>query len=180
MAWTCLIQKVWYFMAYFRAPSKIWQSPTVARIYLRHLVMYTQDQVCDSNHGECVLFSQSLVPRRNTKAYFLHHNTGCYQLCNNPRFPILSQSMGVKVIRIDSVAQRLARELIADCLGPTFKTHVRSFINKGHVVKLPLNYQRSSFTWRNFRFVRVACMDVACEQVLPSWRVSQELECHRL
>ena len=76
--------------------------------------------------------------------------------------------MGVKVIRIDSVAQRLARELIADCLGPTFKTHVRSFINKGHVVKLPLNYQRSSFTWRNFRFVRVACMDVACEQVLPS------------
>ena len=38
-------------------------------------------------------------------------------------------------MRIDSVAHRLVRELIADCLGPTFKTHVRSFINKGHVVK---------------------------------------------
>ena len=33
--------------------------------------------------------------------------------------------------------------------------------------KMPLNYQRSSFTWRNCGFVGVACMDVACEQVLP-------------
>ena len=32
---------------------------------------------------------------------------------------------------------------------------------------MPLNYQRSSFTWRNCGFVRVACMDVACEKVLP-------------
>ena len=38
-------------------------------------------------------------------------------------------------MRIDSVAQRLLRELIADCLGHTFKTHVRSFMNRGHVVK---------------------------------------------
>ena len=38
-------------------------------------------------------------------------------------------------MRIDSVAHRLVRELIADCLGPTFKTRVRSFINNGHVVK---------------------------------------------
>ena len=38
-------------------------------------------------------------------------------------------------MRIDSVSHRLVMELIADCLGPTFKTHVRSFINKGHVVK---------------------------------------------
>ena len=38
-------------------------------------------------------------------------------------------------MRIDSVAHRLLRELIADCLGHTFKTHVRSFMNKGHVVK---------------------------------------------
>ena len=36
-------------------------------------------------------------------------------------------------MRIDSVAHRLLRELIADCLGHTFETHVRSFINKGHV-----------------------------------------------
>ena len=38
-------------------------------------------------------------------------------------------------MRIDSVAHRLVRELIADCLGPTFKTHVRSFMNKAPVVK---------------------------------------------
>ena len=38
-------------------------------------------------------------------------------------------------MRIDSVAHRLLRELIADCLGHTFKTHVRSFMNKGHVVQ---------------------------------------------
>ena len=87
MAWTCLVRKVWYFMAYFRAPSKIWQSPTEARIFSRHPFTYSQDQVCDSNHAECVLFSQSLVPRRNTKAYFLHHNTGCCQLWNNPDNP---------------------------------------------------------------------------------------------
>ena len=62
------------------------------------------------------------TPRRNTKAYFLQHNAGCYQLCNNPRFPVRSQSMEVKIMRIDSVAHRLVRELIADCLGPTFKT----------------------------------------------------------
>ena len=135
MAWTVLVRKVWYFMAYFRAPSKIWESPTVARIYLRHPVMYSQDQVCDSNHAECVLFSQSLVTRHNTKAYFLQHNAGCSQFCNNPRFPVRRQSMGVKIMRIDLVAHRLVRELIADCLGPTFKTHVRSFMNKGHVVK---------------------------------------------
>ena len=33
--------------------------------------------------------------------------------------------------------------------------------------KMPLNYQRSSFTRRNCGFVRVAWMEVACEQVLP-------------
>ena len=38
-------------------------------------------------------------------------------------------------MRIDSVAHRFLRELIADCLGHIFKTHVRSFMNKGHVVK---------------------------------------------
>ena len=59
--------------------------------------MYSQDQVCDSNQAECVLFSQSLVPRRITKAYFLQHNAGCYQLCNNPRFPVRLQSMEVKM-----------------------------------------------------------------------------------
>ena len=32
---------------------------------------------------------------------------------------------------------------------------------------MPLNYQCSSFTWRNCGFVRVACNDVACEKVLP-------------
>ena len=97
--------------------------------------MYSQDQLCDSNHAECVLFSQSLVPTLKTKAYFLQDNDGCFQLCNNPRFPVRSQSMEVKIMRIDSVTHRLVRELIADCLEPTFKTHVRSFINKDHVVK---------------------------------------------
>ena len=67
----------------------------------------SQDQVCDSNHAECVLFSQSQVPRRNANAYFVQHNTGCYQLCNNLRFPVGSQSMGVKAMRIDSVAHWL-------------------------------------------------------------------------
>ena len=67
----------------------------------------SQDQVCDSNHAECVLFSQSRVPRRNANAYFVQHNTGCYQLCNNLRFPVGSQSMGVKAMRIDSVAHWL-------------------------------------------------------------------------
>ena len=38
-------------------------------------------------------------------------------------------------MRNDSVAHRLVRELIVDCLGTTFKTHFRSFMNKGHVVK---------------------------------------------
>ena len=38
-------------------------------------------------------------------------------------------------MRVDLVAHGLVRELIADCLGPTFKTHVRIFMNKGHVVK---------------------------------------------
>ena len=33
--------------------------------------------------------------------------------------------------------------------------------------KMPLNYQRSCFTWRNWGFVHVACMEVAYEQVLP-------------
>ena len=78
---------------------------------------------------------QAQYPRRNTKAYLLQHNAGCYQLCNNPRFPVRSQSMEAKIMRIDSVAHRLVRELITDCLAPTFKTHVHSFINKGHVVK---------------------------------------------
>ena len=46
-------------------------------------------------------------------------------------------------MRIDSVTHRLVRKLLADCLVPTFKTHVhvRSFMNKGHDVtnatKLP-------------------------------------------
>ena len=43
--------------------------------------------------------------------------------------------MKVKITGTDSVAHRSVRELIADCLGPTIKTHVPSFINKGHVVK---------------------------------------------
>ena len=38
-------------------------------------------------------------------------------------------------MRIDSVALRLVRELTADCLGPTFKIHFRSYMNKGDVVK---------------------------------------------
>ena len=52
------------FKAYFRAPSKVWQSPTVARMYSRHLVMHVvkTKRGCDSNHAECVLFSQSLHP----------------------------------------------------------------------------------------------------------------------
>ena len=52
------------FKAYFRAPSKVWQSPTVARMYSRHLVMHVvkTKRGCESNHAECVLFSQSPHP----------------------------------------------------------------------------------------------------------------------
>ena len=52
------------FKAYFRAPSKVWQSSTVARMYSRHLVMHVvkTKRGCDSNHAECVLFSQSPHP----------------------------------------------------------------------------------------------------------------------
>ena len=57
-------------------------------------------------------------------------------------------------MRIDSVAQRLVREIIADCLGPIFKTHIRSFMNKGHLSKMLPNYQRSGFTWNNYGSVR--------------------------
>ena len=43
-----------------------------------------------------------------------------------------------------SVVHRLVRELIADCFGPTFKTHVRCSMNIGHVVEnatiLPVLY----------------------------------------
>ena len=156
---------------YFRAPSKIWRSfYTVARPWF--IPVISQDQVCDSNHSECVLLSQSLIPRRNTKAYFLQHNAGCYQLCNNPRFPVHSQSMEVKIMRIDSGAHRLVRELIADCLGHLKLTFTVSWI-KAMLSKMPLNYQRSSFTWSNCGFARVACMNVACEQVL-SLRDSRE------
>ena len=41
------LECAWYgisrdFKAYFRAPSNIWQSPTVARMYSRHPVMYSR------------------------------------------------------------------------------------------------------------------------------------------
>ena len=54
-------------------------------------------------------------------------------------------------MRIDSVAHRLVRELIADCLGATFKTHVRTFINKGHVVK---NVTKLPALWFNLEKLR--------------------------
>ena len=73
--------------------------------------------------------------------------------------------MGVKIMRIDLVAHRLVRELIADCLGPTFKTHVRSFMNKGHVVKNATKLPALSFHLE--KLCLSACMDVACEQALP-------------
>ena len=57
-------------------------------------------------------------------------------------------------MRIGSVAHRLVREIIADCLGPIFKTHVLSFMNKGHLSKMLLNYQRSRFTWKNYGSAR--------------------------
>ena len=90
----------------------------------------------------CVVQSKP-APKRNTKAYFLQHNAGFYQLCNNPRFPVRSQSMGVKIIRIDSVAHRLVRELIADCF--------RSFMNKGHVVKNATKLPALSFQVEKLR-----------------------------
>ena len=43
LAWRCLVRKVWCFMAHFRAPSKIWQSPAVARMYSRHPVMHSRN-----------------------------------------------------------------------------------------------------------------------------------------
>ena len=52
-------------------------------------------------------------------------------------------------MRIDLVAHRLVRELTADCLGATFKTHVRGFVNKGHVVKNATKLPALSFHLRN-------------------------------
>ena len=141
----------------------------------RFLRFHSQDQVCDSNHAECVLFSRNLVTRRNTKAYFLQHNAGCFQLCNNPRFPVRSQSMGVKIMRIDLVAHRWVRELIADCLGPTFKTHVRSFMNKGHVGKNATKLPALSFHLEKLRLY--ACIDVACKLSLWGSREKPRESC---
>ena len=73
--------------------------------------------------------------------------------------------MEVKIMRIDLVAHRLVRELIADGLGPTFKTHVRSFMNKGHVVKNATKLPAFSFHLEKLWLA--ACTDVACEQALP-------------
>ena len=98
-----------------------------------------------------------LVPRRNTKAYFLRNNAGCYQLCNNHRLPVRSQSLALKIMRIDSVAHRLLRELIADCLGHTFETHVRSFINKGHVIKYSTKLPALSFHLEKLRLCLNGC-----------------------
>ena len=66
---------------------------------------------------------------------------------------------------IDLVAHRLVRELIADCLGPTSKTHVRSFMNRGHVVKNATKLPALSFHLD--KLCSSACMDVACEQAFP-------------
>ena len=139
MAWTCLVRNIRYFIAYFRAPSKTWQSPTVARIYSRHPVMYNQDKVCIQ--AECVLFSQSLVPRQITKAYFLQHNAGCYQLCNNPRFPVVRGLWKLKSCALIQWPTGWLGSSLQIALDPHFK-HVRSFINKGHLAlnatKLPV------------------------------------------
>ena len=54
-------------------------------------------------------------------------------------------------MRIDSMAHRLLRELIADCLGHTFETHVRSFISKGHVIKYSTKLQALSFHLEKLR-----------------------------
>ena len=54
-------------------------------------------------------------------------------------------------MRIDSVAHRLVRELIADCLGPTFKTHIHSFTNEGHVVKNTTKLPTLSFHLEKLR-----------------------------
>ena len=54
-------------------------------------------------------------------------------------------------MRIDSVAHRLLRELIADCLGHTLETHVRSFINKGHVIKYSTKLLALSFHLEKLR-----------------------------
>jgi len=59
-------------------------------------------------------------------------------------------------MRIDSIAHRLLRELIADCLGHTFETHVRSFINKGHVIKYSTKLPALSFHHGKIAVVRVA------------------------
>ena len=109
-----------------------------------------------------------LVPRRNTKAYFLRNNAGCYQLCNNHRLPVRSQSMAVKIMRIDWVAHKLLGELIADCLGHTFETHVRSFINKGHVIKYSTKLPALSFHLEKLRL----CAQLEWMQpvsMLPLW-----------
>ena len=68
-------------------------------------------------------------------------------------------------MRIDLVAHRLVSELVADGLGPTFKTHVRSFMNKGLVVKNATKLPAFSFHLEKLWLS--SCMDVACEQALP-------------
>ena len=67
-------------------------------------------------------------------------------------------------MRIDLVAHRLVRELTADCFGPTFKTHVRGFVNKGQIVKNATKLPALSFHLEKLWLS--ACMDVACEQAL--------------
>ena len=70
-------------------------------------------------------------------------------------------------MRIDSVAHRLVRELIADCLGATFKTHVRTFINKGHVVKNVTKLPALWFNLEKLRFCARSLYGADCEQFLP-------------
>ena len=125
----------------FENLTVVYSGKDVFRSYSQ--VLSRPGQVQSRRHG--------LVPRRNTKAYFLRNNAGCYQLCNNHRLPVRSQSMAVKFMRIDSVAHRLLRELIADCLGHTLETHVRSFINKGHFIKYSTKLPALSFHLEKLR-----------------------------
>ena len=132
------------FKAYFRAPLKIWQSPTVARMYSRHPVMCSQDQVCDSNHAECVLFSQS--PHPNVTQRHAFYSTTLDAIS----FATILDSLYVRSLcKLKSCASiqwptaRLVRELIADCF--------RSFMNKGHVVKSATKLPALSFHLEKLR-----------------------------
>ena len=116
--------------------------------------VYSQDQVCNSNHAECVLFSQSLVPRCNTKAYF--YST----ILDAISFATILNSLYVRSLwnlKSCALIQRPTDWLgsqLQIALDPRLKLTFAVSWMKAMLSKMPLNYQRSRFTWRNYGCAR--------------------------